>query len=346
VSRTLSLLAVLVALGAAPAEAHVAIGIGDQKPYLYVDPRFSWLGIRYTRIVVSWQVEHVGWERPWVDKWLADARRDGVQPLVGFGHAWSGPARRALPSVAQYRAAVSQFHRRYPWVRDYIAWNEANHCSQPTCHHPERAAAYFDVLTSVCPTCDVVAADVLDQPNMVPWLRAFRRAVRHRPKLWGLHNYLDVNRLRSTGTRRFLATVRGPVWITETGGVVHRRHYRKQIAFEESPAHAAEATSYLLHLATALPRIRRVYIYQWSSDSPDNAWDSGLVDYAGNPRPAFAVLARFLGRDPGKAPGPAPPPASSSPPPPADPPPSSPSPPPPACSLPPPLCTPPAPAVG
>ena len=53
-----------------------------------------------------------------------------------------------------------KFRERYPWVRDYLTWNEANHCSQPTCRNPKRAAQYYLALRKHCraagsspPTC-------------------------------------------------------------------------------------------------------------------------------------------------------------------------------------------------
>jgi len=302
--RVATLLVVLgMVSSGSSAQAHRAVlGIGDQKETMLLDPRFAWLGIGQARIVVSWDVMASPSERTWASAWLLQARRDGVQPLVAFGHAWSGAARRHLPSVREYRKAFAAFRRAYPWVRGFTPWNEANHCSQPTCHHPERAAAYFDVVRSACRACTVVAADVLDQRNMPAWLRRFVRAARHRPTLWGLHNYLDANRLRSTGTDRLLHAVRGRVWITETGGVVRRNHYKGRISFPESAQHAATVTRYVLRLADSEPRIDRVYLYQWNADSLFEAWDSGLIDPFGQRRPAFAVVARFRGLDPMKAP--------------------------------------------
>jgi hypothetical protein len=339
--RWVPLVAVGVALlAAAPAHARALIGVGDQKLAMFSDPRFAWLHIARARLVVSWNVVRTPWERALVDDWLADARRAGVTPLIAFGHAWDAPHRATLPSVGAYRNAFARFRARYPWVRDYTPWNEANHCSQPTCHRPERAAAYYAALRRACASCEVVAADVLDQPNMVRWLHAFRRALpRHMtPRLWGLHNYLDANRLRSTGTRRLLRAVPGRVWFTETGGVVSRRHYRDKIAFPESPAHAAQATAWILALADREPRVRRVYLYQWNASASAQAWDSGLIGPLGDARPAFAVLARARGRDPDRAPGyhpanPAPPPPNEEPPPTSSaPPPAQPSAPPPTSS--------------
>lgn len=343
----------VAALALLPAAAHARplIGIGDQKPDMFSDPRFAWLGVHHVRLVVSWDVMSVPWERAWVDQWLAEARFDGAQPLVAFGHSWYALNRRELPALGAYRRAFLAFRARYPWVRDYTPWNEANHCSQPTCHHPARAAAYYEVVRNACRGCAVTAADVLDQPNMTQWLRDLLGALPRgaQPRLWGLHNYLDANRLRSTGTRRMLRAVRGQIWFTETGGVVHRHHYSNRIGFEESPRHAALATSWILRLADSQPRVRRVYLYQWDVTSEDTAWDSGLIGPLGV-RPAFDVLARARGRDPRKAPSgqqssppPAqqqqqppqqqssPPPQQQPPPPQQQPPPSS--PPPPNCFL-------------
>lgn len=292
----------LAFLPAASAPARALLGMGDQKPTLFVDPRFKWLDVHYGRIVVSWDVMTSKSERAWAADWLKGARRDGVQPLVTFGHGWSGRARRKLPTVGAYLKAFKQFRRAYPWIRTYAPWNEENHCSQPTCHHPERAAQYYDAVRSACPRCTVVAADVLDQDNMVPWLQGFLRAVKHKPTLWGLHNYLDANRLRSTGTDKLLRAVKGTVWITETGGVVHRNHYKSQISFPESPGHAAKVTSFVLKLADSKPRIARVYLYQWNADSLFEAWDSGLIDPFGQRRPAYSIVARYQHKNPAKAP--------------------------------------------
>src|SRR4051794_9144338 len=244
--RRMLAIAVLGLLLAVPAAASAKpiLGIGEQKYGMFSDPRFEWLGIRHARLAVSWDVllRH-DWERDWLGRWLGGAHRAHVVPLVVFGHDWVGKRRRYLPLPAEYRHAFRVFRARYPWVREYTAWNEANHCSQPTCHHPQAAAAYYDVMRDECPACTVVAADVLDQSNMASWLRRFQRVVRHTPRIWGLHNYLDANRLRTSGTRALLNLVKGDVWFTETGGVVRRTRYKGQAAFPESPEHAAKATS-------------------------------------------------------------------------------------------------------
>src|SRR4051812_5810261 len=116
-AATLVFLSMLAALPQAVAHARVLVGMGDQKPAMFTDARFRWLGVKQARIVVSWDVQRVGYERYWARAWLLRAQAAGVEPLVAFGHVWGGPQRKLLPSVAAYRAAFLRFHRAYPWVR-------------------------------------------------------------------------------------------------------------------------------------------------------------------------------------------------------------------------------------
>ena len=40
------------------------------------------------------------------------------------------------------------------------------------------------------------------------------------PKIWGLHDYSDINRLESWRTHELVRAFGGQVWLTETGGIV------------------------------------------------------------------------------------------------------------------------------
>lgn len=273
----------------------VIIGMGDQKSQMFADRRFRELGIRRARLVVAWDALDTAWQREEVDAWLDAARRAGVEPLVAFARSREFDRRRVLPSPARFRRAFDAFRDRYPWVRVYSPWNEVNHCSQPTCHRPRRAAAYYNVMRLACPRCRILAADVLDVPGMVPWLREFRRHARGNPRLWGLHNYVDANRFQSTGTRAMLRTVPGQVWLTEVGGLVSRNN-RSQVRFPESPAHAAQVMRWVFRLTSMSYRLTRVYIYHWNVDSLGGTWDSALIGPDGSPRPALGVLERALRR--------------------------------------------------
>jgi len=294
-----AVLAALLALAVFSPAAHALprIGIAEQHPQMFVDGSWSELGVRDVRLVVSWDATRIPFEREQIDAYMRSAQAAGARPMVSFGRSRVEKRRRVLPTQARMRREFSAFRRRWPQVRTFVTWNEANHCSQPTCHRPELAAAYFDVLRSACPRCTVVAADVLDTPDMVQWLRRFRRAARHRPRIWGLHNYVDANRFTTAGTRALLRTVPGEVWFTETGGVVKRRK-RSNIAFPESAAHAARATEWVFKRLTRLsPRVKRVYVYHWRPDVDRTAqWDSALLDRRGRPRPAYKVLRRWVKR--------------------------------------------------
>ena len=293
------LLTVLGALAAAPSRASAApvIGVGEQRGQIFTDPAWAALGLRDTRLVVSWDVTSIPFERADVDGYLAAARAAGARVMVTFGHSRVRSRAKRLPSVKRYRRAFRAFRKRWPDVRTFVTWNEANHCSQPTCRRPERAAQYFDVLRTSCRTCTVVAADVLDSPNMTGWLKRFRRKARHRPRIWGLHNYLDANRFRTSGTRALLRAVRGDVWFTETGGLVERNN-GSRVRLPDSEAHAAEATDWLFdRLVRVSRRVKRVYLYHWRpAPEPNPTWDSALLDRSGLPRPAYEVFRIWVRR--------------------------------------------------
>ena len=288
-------LAAAAACAAAAAPAHaITIGIADNKPDMFSDPRFLGSGIRLARLSVGWDALSSPWQLEQLDAWLNAARAANVEPLVSFGH--SRTDRRRVPTPERYLFEFRRFRARYPWVREFAAWNEANHCGEPTCHRPRLVAAYYRNLRRECPDCRILAAELLDQPNMVRWIRAFRRAAHEEPRYWGLHNYIDANRRRRSGTRRMLRAVKGLVWFTETGGIVARTN-RRRITFPESARHAASATRFLFRrLVPMSRRVTRVYIYNWNSGSAPGTWDSALVGPTGSTRPAYHVVRRALAR--------------------------------------------------
>jgi hypothetical protein len=285
------LAAVAIGGAAAPARA-LTVGIADNKPDMFFDPRFASSGVSHARVSVGWDALSSPWQTEQLDQWLNAAQSAHVEALVSFGH--SRTDRRSLPSPARFHYEFRRFRARYPWVKEYATWNEANHCGEPTCHRPALVAAYYRSLRRDCPDCRILAAEVLDMPNMVSWVRAFRRAARQEPRYWGLHNYIDANRARTTGTRRMLKAVKGQVWFTETGGIV-RRTNRRKVTFPESAAHAATATRFLFKKLVPLSRrVTRVYIYHWNADANPATWDSALISPTGRVRPAYKVVERVL----------------------------------------------------
>jgi hypothetical protein len=124
--------------------------------------------------------------------------------------------------------------------------------------------------------------------RMYRWIRAFRERAGRGRLIFGLHNYPDVTRRRSVRTRRFLRLVRNAeIWITETGGIVRHRHF----AYNER--RAARVVRYVFKLVEQLPRVKRLYIYNWRYDG-NGRWDSGLIGAEGTERKAYWELLEGL----------------------------------------------------
>jgi hypothetical protein len=291
-----TLLAALALAGVAlpaPARALVAVGVGDQKPAMFADSRFRALGIEYARLSVAWDALEDPRELRTTSAWLDAARADGVSPLVTFDRA-RGRRSRALPSPARFEREFRRFHEAYPEVSDYATWNEANYSGERTYRRPALVAAYYRRMRRVCPMCNILGAELLDVPNMVSWVRAFKHALHGEPEIWGLHNYVGANRLQTATTQELLAVTSASIWFTETGGVISR-HNHSSTGFTMSAAHAAKVMRFLFErLAHLSTRIERLYIYQWDGGGPRASWDSGLIAPNGHARPGYAVFAREL----------------------------------------------------
>jgi hypothetical protein len=301
--------ALLTALAAAgPAEAKYRIGIGEQQPEMFNSGPWRSLRLQLVRYLVPWDWHRTSAQRSEVDRFMRAARAHRQRVLVTFtahrgcfdGRRYSASRACRAPSARAYRAAFRAFDERYPWVRTYSAWNEVNHVSQPTFASPRLAVRYYRVLRQERRRRHfrVMAADVLDTTNMRSYLRAFLRLAPGRPRLWGLHNYQDVNRGTSADTRLMLETVPGSVWLTETGGIVK---FGDSAHFRYSESRAASRTRWMFELAGRYDsrrrgtrsRITRLYVYKWFGAPAGARLDVGLVDPDGNPRPAFAVVRRF-----------------------------------------------------
>lgn len=295
--NTRILLALALALTAwlsVPAAANAfTIGISDQKLGMWQDPRFEQLGIEHVRLLMSYDSVLRG-DFSRYDAWMAAAAARSADVLLTIQHH-SRHARR-LPSFSQYRRTVRILRKRYPWVKSMSAWNEANHKSQPTWNRPERAARYYNIMRAECRGCRVVAADVLDGSNMLPWLSVFKRYAK-RPRIWGLHSYADANYFRKfsySSTRQLLRSVKGQVWLTESGGIV--RFGSRYRGGKRGERRAAGAVRHTFGVARASSRIKRVYLYHWDADKRFKTWDSAFVAANGRARPSLDVLRKEVNR--------------------------------------------------
>jgi hypothetical protein len=232
--------------------------------------------------------------------WIAAAKAQNIEPLVAFYH--SEVHSTHIPSVREYKQDVQGFIQDFPGVKDWQPWNEVNrgnvHSGPAVFHSPsaKQSAAFYDTLLSVCSGCTVVGLDVLDSQHLsatLKYISDFKKAVKHMPQLWGLHNYTDTNRFQNKTTKAVTAAVPGKVWLTETGGIVKfgssfpNKHH-------EGEKRAAKALKYMFKLADQNSKIERLYIYQWHGSSSRARFDAGLVNKNGSARPGYSVVRKQL----------------------------------------------------
>lgn len=274
-----------------PPEPQLIIGMGDQDPGFFSKPLFARLGIEHARLIAAYDTVDSSFDRDLADAWLRAASQAGIEPFVAFGHSRREGRQRHLPSVAEYRAAVRRFLRRYPAVRVYAAWNEPNNQSQPTDKNPRRAAQFTNALRAECPRCTIIAGDVLDEPDADEWLTTYAGALDAKPVAWGIHDYSATNRFDPKRLTDVMKVVDGPIWLTETGGVAKFGR-----AFPYDLQRQARVTAYVFELARRHPRIKRVYLYNWTGAAPDARFDAGLTSPDGTARPAYEIVRRWLRR--------------------------------------------------
>jgi hypothetical protein len=291
---------------AAPASAKYRVGVGEQNPQMFETPSWQSLKLKRVRYLVPWDYAKTQWQRDAVNHFMTQARAHRQDVLVTFT-ARSGcylPSGRyskkkvcRAPSAKAYKKAFLAFDKAYPWVQTYSAWNEINHKSQPTFKSPGKAAGYYNVLRKYTrkKKFRAMAADMLDTGNMGRYLAAFKRKVKGSPKLWGLHNYGDVNRRRSTYTKQMRRSVPGVVWLTETGGIV-----KLLPSFKRSTSRAKARTKGMFKLVNRYDtrrrgmrsKITRLFVYTFYGVDASARFDAGLVNPDGSPRPAFGVFKK------------------------------------------------------
>jgi hypothetical protein len=296
----------ICAVMAAPAHANFVVGLGEQNGKVFSDARFKKTKVKRIRYLVpfDWFKNHG--QNAEVEGFMAAAKAAHADVLVHFtarrGCYTNGRYSRSkvcrLPSVATYKKSFTRFHKRFPTIKTFGVWNEANHVSQPTAKNPQRAAQFFLAARAACGNCTFVAADVLDQRSMAGWIGTFLHNAKGKARIFGLHNYVDVNRKRTSGTKELLRLVPGQVWMTETGGILTFLP-----AFRKNENRQATATHYMFSLADKFDtrkrglrsKVTRLYNYNWYGQK-SKGFDAGLVDKNGKPRKALAQFVRYAAR--------------------------------------------------
>lgn len=313
----LALSALGLTAGSANAQSRHQVGIAENSPTMFSDPLFQNLGVKYARVVVSYDVMTRGDdELARIDTYLRSAQATNTQVLVSFEHA-RGDASRCnqrryrsqrqcrLPSSMAYTRQVQAFFARFgTLVKAFNPWNEVNHYTQGTSRSPRAAARFTDIARRYCraPQCQLVAMDILDQADNVAsrrpvysrtlrYIRSFRRYLRAPRSICGLHNYSDTNRFRDTGTRTLIRAMGcRQIWLTETGGL-----YRFGRSFPASASRQLRATRYLFNTLVRRNKVvKRSYVYTFYGKTTPR-FDAGLVA-DGKPRPAYNEVRRRVQR--------------------------------------------------
>lgn len=276
-------------------------GVGDESPEMFTDPNWIQLRTKIARYIVPYDAAVRSYSLDKAKLWIKAAEAKHQQILIAFYHSEYTPTKQ--PSVATYKHDVQKFVKLFPRVKQYQAWNEANRGNiRGALASPSAATAakYYQALLRVCRGCTVLGLDVLDANNISPTLQyisEFKREVGKlrtvMPKIWGLHNYSDINRRESWRTRTLVRAMGGQTWLTETGGIV-----KFGGAFPNRNGsglrRASKVLAYMFNVAAAHAKIKRLYIYDWTGGTASTRFDAGLTDSHHVPRPGYVTVCRKL----------------------------------------------------
>lgn len=303
--------ALLLPVSPAAAKSSIRVGIADQSPRTFDSPLFQALKIKRTRYFVRSDVMQNRVERAKARAFVQAARRAKVSTLLHISTNDLRSKRGKVVSTSAYRKNVGRIvsYFRKLGVRDFGAWNEVNHKTQPTWNHIGHSASYFKSMYRAvkkrCKSCAVVGLDVLDQAGVDRYIRSFykrlSRTWRRRLTIIGIHNYSDVNRGRSTGTRKIINTVRrynrrAKFWFTETGALAS---FRGSFPYDTSRQSSRIRTMFSLASRYKSRGVQRVYSYNWFGATPGGCgsnclFDAGLVNPDGSARPVLGTFASKL----------------------------------------------------
>ena len=276
-------------------------GIGDEKLDMFGNQLWRQLHTKIVRYVTPYDTATREWSMLKAWNWIHAAEAQHQQVLVAFYH--SEYTATKMPSVAVYKRDVAKFVQYFPHVRVYQSWDEANRgnvkglFSSPSA---TAAAQYYQALKRDCLPCTVIGLDVLDAQNIDPtltYIAEFKREIYRlktlMPRIWGLHNYSDVNRLESWRTHDLVRALGGEVWLTETGGVVQfGRNFPNRNG--SGLTRAARVLQFMFKVAASEPRIKRLYIYDWTGGNNKTRFDAGLMNARYQPRSGYVVVCRQL----------------------------------------------------
>jgi hypothetical protein len=276
-------------------------GIGDEKGEMFSNSLWRQLHTQIVRFVTPYDTSVQEYYLLKAEGWIHAAEAEHQQILVAFYHSEYSPTR--MPSVATYKRDVAKFIKDFPHVRFYQSYDEANRGNERgvfSSPSAVQAAQYYQALKRDCVPCTVIGLDILDAQYIGPtltYIAEFKREIYRlktlMPRIWGLHNYSDVNRLESWRTHDLVRALGGEVWLTETGGIV-----KFGGAFPNRNGsgltRSARVLQFMFKVAASEPRIKRVYIYDWTGGNSRTRFDAGLMNAHDQPRPGYVVVCRQL----------------------------------------------------
>jgi hypothetical protein len=276
-------------------------GIGDETASMFANPLYKQLHAKIVRYIAPYDAAVRPYSLDKAISFIQSAEAAHEKVLVAFYHSEYTPTK--MPSVASYQSDVKKFVKLFPRVKEYESWDESNRGNEPgqfSSPSAVAAAKYYQALLRECKGCSVIGLDVLDQNHIGPtlnYISEFKREIYRletvMPRIWGLHNYSDVNRLEGWRTRELVAALGGQVWLTETGGIV-----KFGGAFPNRNGsgltRAAKVLKYMFALAGAHARIKRLYIYDWNGGTSSTRFDAGLTNAHEQPRQGYVVVCRQL----------------------------------------------------
>ena len=229
--------ALLALPSAASAAAPLVVGIGEQTDGIFSEPRpGSSSSSRDVRYIVAWDALRlqVAARRDRRTTWRRRATPARACCSASATRARAASAPQALPSPRRFRREFLRFRARYPWIKEYLTWNEANHCGQPTWNHPKRRRPLLRHRCAThCRGCTIVGPSVLDATKMPRWVKRSRRP----PSTASASGRCTTTSTPTASARaaraRCCARRKAKIWFTETGGLV-RRDNGSTIEFAES----------------------------------------------------------------------------------------------------------------
>jgi hypothetical protein len=164
----------------------------------------------------------------------------------------------------------------------------------------------YTAVKTRCKSCAVVGLDVLDQAGVDRYIKSFYARLsstwRKRLTIVGIHDYSDVNRNRSSGTKKIIDTVRRynkrtKFWFTEVGALAS---FGASFRYSESRQASRMKNVFSIASQFRTRGVQRVYEYNFFGIENGTAcgshclFDAGLVDPDGTPRPAFSAFKAKL----------------------------------------------------